>query len=423
MSKLCISAFFIIAFCTFTIAQTEENADCPTLYVTGPAGIVMLNDVSRYTATVDAKGRVLNLEYIWSVSTGEIVSGQGTPSIEIKRSELSGLTATLEVKGFPAGCANTASETSFMCNGLPIAEKLVQFTLSTSAENRLKLNQVIRVLADNRNDQLYVFLTHKEETTQEKRSALERRIFEYLTTGGVDGSRITLHSQQGIVELAQFWRVPPGADDPRPPLLEDLGKIENEDVCPMISVIGPQGLTRPGDGAVFMADVKGYESKHLIFSWAVSLGKVVSGESSKRIEVEVPHDINNGILKAAVEIGGLPQGCPSTANAESVIHSGVFDVFPIDVYGEVKFQVEKARLDNFAIHVQNAPGDMKGYIIKKFKNTVAERDIKRRIDRIKKFLFTYRKYPKEKFVILVRRADEVSTTLWLWPSDGSIPPL
>lgn len=194
------------------------------------------------------------------------------------------------------------------------------------------------------------------------------------------------------------------------------------EICPTVLVAGPKGITKPGTDAVFIADVKGYSSKNLTFSWTVSLGKIVAGENSRRIKIEVPHDIHKDVLKVTVEFRGLPDGCLATASAEGVVDTGTYDVFPIDQYHEVGFQEEKARLDNLAIQVHNTTADMKGYIIKNFGKTTSEQEIKRKIDRIKKFLFTFRKYPKDRFVILVQRADEVSTTLWLWPSDGAIPP-
>ena len=64
-----------------------------------------------FTATVvgvDASNRI---EYVWRVTAGRIVSGQGSKTIVVDASipESRGLTATVEILGFPNGFGNIAS--------------------------------------------------------------------------------------------------------------------------------------------------------------------------------------------------------------------------------------------------------------------------------------------------------------------------
>jgi hypothetical protein len=87
VKKLHSISVFILGLCIASFAQTNTNPPCPTISVTGPAGIVSPGDVARYTVNVDDKGQKLNLEYVWSVSAGSIISGQGTPNIEVKQPE------------------------------------------------------------------------------------------------------------------------------------------------------------------------------------------------------------------------------------------------------------------------------------------------------------------------------------------------
>lgn len=65
-----------------------------------------------YTVKVRIEGDNSNqeLSYNWSVSSGEIIEGQGTSSVKIRISDPSqGVTATVEVNGLKGDCERVAS--------------------------------------------------------------------------------------------------------------------------------------------------------------------------------------------------------------------------------------------------------------------------------------------------------------------------
>ena len=80
--------------------------------------------------------------------------------------------------------------------------------------NRLELKRIVRILNDNLNNQLFVIFGYKKGTPQKAINVRREKIFKYLTANGLDGSRITFHVTQSGVELMQFWRIPPGAQNP-----------------------------------------------------------------------------------------------------------------------------------------------------------------------------------------------------------------
>ncbi len=87
-------------------------AACPALSVVPSREVADVSERLRFTANVTAEGV---LGYEWSISSGRIVSGQGTREIEVEPGDLTSsdvLTATVRISGgaFPAGCPNYASE-------------------------------------------------------------------------------------------------------------------------------------------------------------------------------------------------------------------------------------------------------------------------------------------------------------------------
>lgn len=104
----------LILVCCFSgLAQETRPGGCPTISITGPSSVPRLNEIGAYTATVTGDTKGAKLEYQWSASAGEIVSGERASEMKLRYS-LAGAsyTVVVEVKGLPAGCENIASDSS-----------------------------------------------------------------------------------------------------------------------------------------------------------------------------------------------------------------------------------------------------------------------------------------------------------------------
>jgi hypothetical protein len=88
---------------TITVAtcECEVECTCPTLDVTGPTEAVAPGEVMTFTATVTG-GSQATVTYDWSVTSGTIIEGQGTPTIRVQTTpEMAGtnVTATVNIGG------------------------------------------------------------------------------------------------------------------------------------------------------------------------------------------------------------------------------------------------------------------------------------------------------------------------------------
>jgi hypothetical protein len=85
---------------------------CPSIYVDCPDAVgrdVKFTVVVTAGVPADAK-----FSFKWTVSGGQITSGQGTPSISVDTRGLEGksFTATVELGGFPQACVNNKAACS-----------------------------------------------------------------------------------------------------------------------------------------------------------------------------------------------------------------------------------------------------------------------------------------------------------------------
>jgi hypothetical protein len=107
---LLVLVLFANAFVPSGVSPNTWVGDCPKLIIECPTDVP--ESGKTYTVKVRAEGHNSNqeLSYNWSVSSGEIIEGQGTSSVKIRISDPSqSVTATVEVNGLKLDCERVAS--------------------------------------------------------------------------------------------------------------------------------------------------------------------------------------------------------------------------------------------------------------------------------------------------------------------------
>jgi len=107
--------------CCSAYAQDKPASECPSINIVGPVGITPADELARYEVTVDTHGRSYDLSYNWKVTSGRIVSGQGTQKLEVSDVELT-QTVTVKIGGLPIGCTSEFSDTSII-EPVPLPKK------------------------------------------------------------------------------------------------------------------------------------------------------------------------------------------------------------------------------------------------------------------------------------------------------------
>jgi hypothetical protein len=183
--------------------------------------------------------------------------------------------------------------------------------------------------------------------------------------------------------------------------------------CPKIKVDCPESI-REGTTITCSATVKdGPANATPTYNWTVSTGTITSGQGTSEIFIDTV-GLGAQTVTATLEIGGFDTHCLGTYSATTWI----LRVLVFDEHGNVKFKDEKARLDNYAIELQNEPS-AQGYII-----VYGSCDGEGRTHgtRIKKYLIDIRGISSERLqAIDAGCSTESSIQLWLVPSGASPP--
>ena len=184
--------------------------------------------------------------------------------------------------------------------------------------------------------------------------------------------------------------------------------------CPTVSVSCPSDVDL-GSPITFAASVGSDAS--VTYNWSVSAGTISSGQGTSSITVNTD-GLGGQTVTATVELGGLDPSCSRTASCSTGVRPPKPESVKFDEYGDIKFNDEKARLDNYAIQLQNQPGSQ-GYILA---YGACAGQAQARADRAKDYLINTRGIDASRLVTVDGgcRSDLV-VQLWIVPT-GAAPP-
>jgi hypothetical protein len=219
MKSFFVSTILVLTFCVGAFAQTSETSPCPTINLTGPWEVTKLDEPIIFRAEVSQEVHNFNAKYNWSVSSGEIIEGQGTLTIKVLRKELGKyITAALEVTGLPKECVNSASETEPTCS-CPDFRKIDEFSISASRIDKARLDNLLIELQNNPLAVAYIFERFERKTSQNAVNRKIQEITDYLIKEKrIEKDRFVISTAVFDKNLTQYFIVPPGAT---PPEIED----------------------------------------------------------------------------------------------------------------------------------------------------------------------------------------------------------
>lgn len=217
MKNTLIILIFILIFASASAAQTSQNATCPTFDVSG-GGVIEHGSPFTFTVNFKEDYDLSKLSFKWTVSGGKLFEGQGTTSIAVTDFRSSeNVTATIEVKGLPEGCANTASETGSCSCDYVFPRLIDEFGNIPYEEVEARFDAFFIILREEPNAQAYIV----NYGTNRQKSLRETHFRRRIAIRKFDASRFIFvrgganpKGEPGA--MTRIWIVPAGAVPPTP---------------------------------------------------------------------------------------------------------------------------------------------------------------------------------------------------------------
>lgn len=180
-------------------------------------------------------------------------------------------------------------------------------------------------------------------------------------------------------------------------------------VCPNVSIYCPETVSI-GAPVTFTANLSGGYPATItpVYNWTVTGGTIISGQGTPSIQVDTA-GLEAQAITANLSVEGYNQSCTATC---SVNIPRRIKCQQVDYYPPIRYNDEKARLDNFAVQLQNDP-NAKGHIIVFGGNSA---DKQKRIKRAYDYLVNSRGVSADRLITKDGGAREQATTeLWIVP--------
>ena len=188
--------------------------------------------------------------------------------------------------------------------------------------------------------------------------------------------------------------------------------------CPVVEINCPTniGIDQP---LVFSAKVSGGNPPAApTYNWTVSSGTIVEGQGTSSIRVDTT-GLAGQTVTATLSMGGYTIDCSANCAASVPLPSAKcrkFDEFP-----EISRNDLKARLDNYAVEIQNDPTST-AYVVIYPGHAGKSAGAQKQTSQIMDYLVNTRGIDARRIVTLVGAArDSLQVELWSCPQ-GTIPP-
>lgn len=190
-------------------------------------------------------------------------------------------------------------------------------------------------------------------------------------------------------------------------------------VCPAIEIICPTNVVLDQPVTFRSTSTGGVPANiNPVYNWSVSAGRIIEGQGTDTIKVDTT-GLGGQTVRATLSMGGYTLECSAECGVTIPLprlYSRKFDEFP-----DISRNDEKARLDNFAIELQNDP-TATAYVVVYPGRTSKRGDVQHHSSRIVEYLVHSRGLDERRIVTLVGAPrEQLFVELWVTPQ-GATPP-
>ncbi len=308
-------------------------------------------------------------------------------------------------------------------NGNQVARKVDEYIAADFNDHKAHIDRFVDELNKEPNARAYIIaydarVSRYGDTRARGEAGSAEFFLVHRRDGGISPDHIViieggLREQQDI----ELYIVPRGARPPTPmPMYQSSEAI----YCPLIDTNRSMyvwDINRPLKFGIWIREDK---TKVVpTFRWTVSSGEIMNGQGTSDISVKLPKSQYQSIT-ATVEVGGYSPECQTRA---TVISTSSLTKFPykFDGYGNIGWEDEEARIDNYAISLMVEP-TLQAYVIIYGGRHGRRGEAQARAARAKGYLTKQRGINRERITIINGGyREDLTIELWLNPRGEKAP--
>jgi hypothetical protein len=189
--------------------------------------------------------------------------------------------------------------------------------------------------------------------------------------------------------------------------------------CGVVKIDGPSQVEL-GTALVLKVKTTMLHTTKPEFKWWLSAGTITTGQGTAEITVDTT-GLGGLNITASVGLVGAPRDCKEAVSITFQVKMPGLIGCAFDNYGDIKFEDEQARLDNFAIQLTNEPLSS-GHILISAGQETFEKEAEERLSRAKSYLADVRGIDPNRIVTVdCGFSRELTAQLWIVPV-GAAPP-
>jgi hypothetical protein len=190
-------------------------------------------------------------------------------------------------------------------------------------------------------------------------------------------------------------------------------------VCPSILISCPDKIT-PNQPITFSANVAGgFPNIPPVYNWTVTAGKIISGEGTSTITVDTTGLAGQSVRASLAMSGYKSLNCGATCIVQIPPELPVCRKF--DEFAAIARNDEKARLDNYAIELQNDPSAT-AYVVVYPGQRGKPAEVQQHMTQVVDYLANSRGLDKSRVVTIVGPArSDLMVDLWVCPQGSKTP--
>lgn len=181
-------------------------------------------------------------------------------------------------------------------------------------------------------------------------------------------------------------------------------------VCPSVTISCPDSVL-PDQPITFRANVSG-AAFDAAYNWTVTGGRITDGQGTRAITVDAV-GLAGQTVTATLNVRAAGLDCPASCAVQIPLPK--LDCRKFDEFPNLPRNEEKARLDNFAIDLQNSPGST-AYVVVYPRSSGRPGEAEQHTNRVVDYLVSYRGLDASRIIKLIGPTREVlAVELWSCP--------